>query len=151
MSKRYADARLNELVADLELSTRAAHCLSYEVVDDGNGGTRPMLTVGDLLTKSERELLRIPNFGRKSLYEVKEELARRELRLGMELPPVLVQDLGQLAAEMMRLAGQMMVLAQRFQEQANDMDNARTAAAGEDERPPAAVVDAVARDRDCWS
>ena len=42
--------------------------------------------IGDLIQKSEAEMLRTPNFGRKSLNEIKEVLATMGLHLGMEAP-----------------------------------------------------------------
>lgn len=55
---------LDVYVNELELSVRALHCFK-------NDGIR---TIRDLVTKSEAEMLRTPNFGRKSLNEVKEIL-----------------------------------------------------------------------------
>lgn len=52
-------------VKELELTTRAAQCLKNE----------GLKTVGEVMAKSDAELLRIPNFGRKSLHEVKEAIA----------------------------------------------------------------------------
>ena len=45
-----------------------------------------LLYIGDLVQKSEQEMLRTPNFGRKSLNEIKEVLAQMGLHLGMEIP-----------------------------------------------------------------
>jgi hypothetical protein len=58
--------------------------------DDG------VMRIGDLVQKTEDEILRIPGFGRKRLREIKEELARMGLHLGMEVPgrpPVTIKDL----------------------------------------------------------
>lgn len=64
-------------VDDLELSVRTGHCLR---------STNCKL-VGDLVRMTEGEVLRIPNFGRKSLNEVKEVLAQMGLHLGMSVKP----------------------------------------------------------------
>jgi DNA-directed RNA polymerase alpha subunit len=61
-------------VSELELSVRAANCLRNDNI----------VYVGDLIRMSERELLSIPNFGRTSLSETKEALAKMGLHLGME-------------------------------------------------------------------
>ena len=61
-------------VDDLELSTRPAKCLKYDNI----------FYVGDLVQRTEAELFRMRNFGRKSLTEIKEALASLGLRLGME-------------------------------------------------------------------
>jgi hypothetical protein len=63
-------------VEHLELSVRSSNCLS-------NAG---IVHLGELVTKTEEEMLYAPNFGRKSLNEIKEELARMKLQLGMEIP-----------------------------------------------------------------
>jgi DNA-directed RNA polymerase alpha subunit len=68
-------AKLFERVADLELSVRSANCLK----NDG------VVYVGELVQKSEAELLRTPNFSRKSLAEIKELLAQLGLHLGTDL------------------------------------------------------------------
>jgi len=66
---------LDKPVAELELSVRAANCL--EAAD--------LVTIRDLVTKSESEMLRYRNFGRKSLNEIKDVLAEMGLSLGMNL------------------------------------------------------------------
>ncbi len=63
-------------VDELELSVRSANCLKNDNI----------IYIGDLVQKSESEMLRTPNFGRKSLNEIKEVLAAMGLRLGMEIP-----------------------------------------------------------------
>ena len=63
-------------VDELELSVRSANCLKNDNI----------IYIGDLVQKSEAEMLRTPNFGRKSLNEIKEVLSSMGLRLGMELP-----------------------------------------------------------------
>lgn len=62
-------------IDDLELSVRAANCLKEENIEK----------IKDLVSKTEEELLKIKNFGRKSLEEVKEKLKERGLSLGMDL------------------------------------------------------------------
>jgi DNA-directed RNA polymerase subunit alpha len=59
------------LIEDLELGVRSYNCLKREGIQ----------TVGDLVGKTEAELLNIPNFGKKSIDEVKEKLAERNLSL----------------------------------------------------------------------
>ncbi|MFS8038770.1 DNA-directed RNA polymerase subunit alpha [Xanthobacter sp. AM11] len=63
-------------VDELELSVRSANCLKNDNI----------VYIGDLIQKSETEMLRTPNFGRKSLNEIKEVLASLGLHLGMEVP-----------------------------------------------------------------
>ena len=63
-------------VDELELSVRSANCLKNDNI----------VYIGDLIQKSEAEMLRTPNFGRKSLNEIKEVLASMGLHLGMEVP-----------------------------------------------------------------
>ena len=62
-------------VDDLELTVRSANCLKAENI----------YYIGDLIQRSESELLRTPNLGRKSLNEIKEVLATHGLSLGMKL------------------------------------------------------------------
>jgi len=63
-------------VDELELSVRSANCLKNDNI----------VYIGDLVQKTEAEMLRTPNFGRKSLNEIKEVLAQMGLHLGMEVP-----------------------------------------------------------------
>jgi DNA-directed RNA polymerase subunit alpha len=73
-------------VDELELSVRSANCLKNDNI----------VYIGDLVQKSEQEMLRTPNFGRKSLNEIKEVLASMGLSLGMSVsgwPPENVEDL----------------------------------------------------------
>ncbi len=73
-------------VDELELSVRSANCLKNDNI----------IYIGDLVQKSEGEMLRTPNFGRKSLNEIKEVLATMGLHLGMQVPgwpPENIEDL----------------------------------------------------------
>src|SRR6202020_193368 len=73
-------------VDELELSVRSANCLKNDNI----------VYIGDLIQKTEAEMLRTPNFGRKSLTEIKEVLAEMGLHLGMEVvgwPPENIEDL----------------------------------------------------------
>ncbi len=73
-------------VDELELSVRSANCLKNDNI----------VYIGDLIQKSEAEMLRTPNFGRKSLNEIKEVLATMGLHLGMEItgwPPENIEEL----------------------------------------------------------
>jgi DNA-directed RNA polymerase subunit alpha len=73
-------------VEELELSVRSANCLKNENI----------IYIGDLVRKSENDLLRTPNFGRKSLHEIREVLKDMGLSLGMDLPewpPENIEDL----------------------------------------------------------
>lgn len=63
-------------VEELELSVRSANCLKNDNIT----------YIGDLIMKTEAEMLRTPNFGRKSLNEIKEALAQMGLHLGMDVP-----------------------------------------------------------------
>ena len=63
-------------VDELELSVRSMNCLKNDNI----------IYIGDLVQKSEGEMLRTPNFGRKSLNEIKEVLNTMSLYLGMEIP-----------------------------------------------------------------
>ncbi len=74
-------------VDDLELTVRSANCLKVENI----------YYIGDLIQRTEAELLRTPNLGRKSLNEIKEVLAARNLSLGMKLenwPPANLENQG---------------------------------------------------------
>jgi DNA-directed RNA polymerase subunit alpha len=73
-------------VDELELSVRSANCLKNDNI----------IYIGDLVQKSEQEMLRTPNFGRKSLNEIKEVLATMGLSLGMQIanwPPENIEEL----------------------------------------------------------
>jgi DNA-directed RNA polymerase subunit alpha len=73
-------------VDELELSVRSANCLKNDNI----------VYIGDLIQKTEAEMLRTPNFGRKSLNEIKEVLSSMGLHLGMEVedwPPDNIEEL----------------------------------------------------------
>ena len=73
-------------VDELELSVRSANCLKNDNI----------IYIGDLVQKTEAEMLRTPNFGRKSLNEIKEVLTQMGLHLGMEVqdwPPENIEDM----------------------------------------------------------
>ncbi len=73
-------------VDELELSVRSANCLKNDNI----------VYIGDLIQKTEAEMLRTPNFGRKSLNEIKEVLANMGLHLGMDVtnwPPDNIEEL----------------------------------------------------------
>jgi DNA-directed RNA polymerase subunit alpha len=69
------DPMLMRPVDDLELTVRSANCLKAENI----------YYIGDLIQRTENELLKTPNLGRKSLNEIKDVLAARGLSLGMKL------------------------------------------------------------------
>ncbi len=73
-------------VDELELSVRSANCLKNDNI----------VYIGDLIQKTEAEMLRTPNFGRKSLNEIKEVLTAMGLHLGMDIldwPPDNIEEL----------------------------------------------------------
>ena len=74
-------------VDELELSVRSANCLKNDNI----------VYIGDLIQKTEAEMLRTPNFGRKSLNEIKEVLAGMGLHLGMEIPAWPPENIEELA------------------------------------------------------
>ena len=82
------DPILLQPVDDLELTVRSANCLKAENI----------YYIGDLIQRTETELLKTPNLGRKSLNEIKEVLASKGLTLGMKLeswpPPGLGEKRG---------------------------------------------------------
>ncbi len=80
------DKNLLKKVDELEFSVRSANCLKNDNI----------LYIGDLVSKTEAEMLRTPNFGRKSLNEIKEILTKMNLSLGMKVdgwPPVNTEEL----------------------------------------------------------
>ncbi|WP_198375881.1 DNA-directed RNA polymerase subunit alpha [Neoroseomonas rubea] len=79
-------------VDELELSVRSANCLKNDNI----------VYIGDLVQKTEQEMLRTPNFGRKSLNEIKEVLASMGLGLGMTVtgwPPENIEELAKKVEE----------------------------------------------------
>ena len=76
-------------VEELELSVRSANCLKNDNI----------VYIGDLVQKSESEMLRTPNFGRKSLNEIKEVLTNMGLNLGQMIPEWPPENLEQLAKQ----------------------------------------------------
>ncbi|MDI9348419.1 MAG: DNA-directed RNA polymerase subunit alpha [Candidatus Symbiobacter sp.] len=77
-------------VDELELSVRSANCLKNDNI----------IYIGDLVQKSESEMLRTPNFGRKSLNEIKEVLSHMGLGLGMDIPSWPPENIEELARRM---------------------------------------------------
>ena len=71
---------LNMSVNEIELSVRAANCLNNANIT----------TVGQLAMKTEAEMLKYRNFGKKSLNEIKEKLTSLGLSLGMNIDPALL-------------------------------------------------------------
>lgn len=74
-------------VDELELSVRSANCLKNDNI----------IFIGDLIQKTEAEMLRTPNFGRKSLNEIKEVLGDMDLHLGMHIPEWPPEDIEMLS------------------------------------------------------
>jgi DNA-directed RNA polymerase subunit alpha len=81
------NAALLKKVDELELSVRSANCLKNDNI----------VYIGDLIQKTEAEMLRTPNFGRKSLNEIKEVLASMGLHLGMDVPDWPPENIEELA------------------------------------------------------
>ncbi|MGO1121177.1 DNA-directed RNA polymerase subunit alpha [Rhodovibrionaceae bacterium A322] len=77
-------------VDELELSVRSANCLKNDNI----------VYIGDLVQKTEAEMLRTPNFGRKSLNEIKEVLSQMGLHLGMEIPNWPPENIEELAKKL---------------------------------------------------
>jgi len=76
---------LNMSVNEIELSVRAANCLNNANIT----------SVGQLALKSEQEMLKYRNFGKKSLNEIKEKLQALGLTLGMNIDPALLEPVGE--------------------------------------------------------
>jgi DNA-directed RNA polymerase subunit alpha len=72
---------LSESVEELELSVRSANCLK----------TANIKTIGDLVRKSESDMLKYKNFGRKSLNEIKEILGGMGLSFGTDVDSILAK------------------------------------------------------------
>jgi DNA-directed RNA polymerase subunit alpha len=70
------DKNLLRKVDEMEISVRAQNCLRNDNI----------MYIGDLVTRTESDMLKTPNFGRKSLNEIKELLASMGLKFGMEIP-----------------------------------------------------------------
>lgn len=80
------DPNLLRRVEELELSVRASNCLKNDSIT----------YIGELVQKSESDMLKTPNFGRKSLNEIKEQLTQMGLHLGMKIegwPPENIEEL----------------------------------------------------------
>jgi len=92
IEEKIADLPFNQnllrKVDDMELSVRSANCLKND----------NLRFIGDLVQKTEAEMLRTPNFGRKSLNEIKELLAMYDLHLGMQVENWPPENLEELAA-----------------------------------------------------
>ena len=73
--KEISNELLNKLVSEIELSVRATNCLKNARIN----------TLGELVRKTEEELLTYKNFGKKSLDEIKEKLKELDLSLGMQI------------------------------------------------------------------
>ena len=78
-------------VEELELSVRSANCLKNDNI----------VYIGDLVQKSESDMLRTPNFGRKSLNEIKEVLTNMGLHLGMPVEGWPPENIEEMARKMM--------------------------------------------------
>jgi DNA-directed RNA polymerase subunit alpha len=74
-------------IEDLELSVRSMNCLKNDNI----------VYIGDLVKKTEGEMLRTPNFGRKSLNEIKEVLSQMGLYLGMQVSGWPVENIDDMA------------------------------------------------------
>ncbi len=88
------DPMLLRPVDDLELTVRSANCLKAENI----------YYIGDLIQRTEVELLKTPNLGKKSLTEIKDVLAQRGLSLGMKLeawPPAVLRKESDSSSEML--------------------------------------------------
>ena len=77
-------------VDELELSVRSANCLKNDNI----------IYIGDLVQKTESDMLRTPNFGRKSLNEIKEVLNHMGLHLGMDIPSWPPENIEELAKKL---------------------------------------------------
>jgi DNA-directed RNA polymerase subunit alpha len=82
-------AMLNRPIEDLELSVRAAHCLKAANIR----------CIGDMVVRSETQMLDFPNFGKKSLDEIKAILETMGLSLGMSIPGYVAAPLASAEAE----------------------------------------------------
>lgn len=81
------DPKLLKHVDELELSVRANNCLKNDKIN----------WLGELVQKTENDMLKTPNFGRKSLNEIKAQLESMGLGLGMEVPGWPPENIAELA------------------------------------------------------
>lgn len=81
------DPKLLKKVNELELTVRSHNCLRNDNI----------VYIGDLVIRTEHEMLRTPNFGKKSLNEIKEILTSMSLKLGMDVPGWPPQNIEELA------------------------------------------------------
>ena len=81
------DSKLLKHVDELELSVRATNCLKNDKIN----------WLGELVQKTENDMLKTPNFGRKSLNEIKAQLEAMGLSLGMEVPGWPPENIAELA------------------------------------------------------
>jgi DNA-directed RNA polymerase subunit alpha len=81
------DPNLLKKVDELELSVRSQNCLKNDNI----------VYIGDLVRKTESEMLKTPNFGRKSLNEIKEVLLHMSLKFGMDIPDWPPEDIEELS------------------------------------------------------
>jgi DNA-directed RNA polymerase subunit alpha len=81
------DRNLLKKVDELELSVRSQNCLKNENI----------VYIGDLVCKTESEMLKTPNFGRKSLNEIKDVLSSMSLKFGMDIPEWPPENIDELA------------------------------------------------------
>ena len=81
------DPKLLKHVDELELSVRANNCLKNDKIN----------WLGELVQKTEADMLKTPNFGRKSLNEIKAQLEAMGLGLGMEVPGWPPENIAELA------------------------------------------------------
>jgi len=72
------ERKLAKSVREIELSVRAANCLSQAKIE----------TIGDLVSKTEAEMLKFRNFGKKSLEEINQKLKTYDLHLGMDVESI---------------------------------------------------------------
>ena len=76
MTKEYLKNNIyNKKIEELELSVRSMNCLKNDNI----------IYIGDLVQKTEPEMLRTPNFGKKSLIEIREVLKNEGIKLGVEM------------------------------------------------------------------
>ncbi len=97
------EAIFDHKIADMEWSVRTHNCLLNNYHLGANGlprpNAKPLVTLRDLVQVTAAELLRVPNFGRKSLHEVKEVLGSLGLHLGMTFSPPPSRDVNFITLE----------------------------------------------------